>query len=113
MTKTSSLLTFSSLMLSCMLALIPTATFAQSVGDFGNNGDNRNPFSRASGGDTSGLLQLINQAQLSGQRNSPEYAKGQQEQISSATEDFRTQQLQLLRQKSKKTTPVAPVQTSK
>jgi hypothetical protein len=110
MMKISSLLTFSTLILSCTLTLIPTATFAQSVGDFGNNGDNRNPFNRASGGDTSGLLQLINQAQLNGTRNSNDYIKGQQEQISSATDDFRTQQLQLLRQKSKKTTPLAPVE---
>ncbi len=111
--KISSILTFSSLILGCTLTLIPTVTVAQSAGGFGNSGDNRDPFNRASGGDTSGLLQLINQAQLNGQRNNPAYAKEQQEQISSATEDFRAQQLQLLRQKSQKTTPSAPVQPTK
>ncbi len=109
----SSIGIFSSLILGCTLTLMPTVTVAQSSGGFGNSGDNRDPFTRASGGDTSGLLQILNQAQLGGLRNSAEYGKEQQEQISSATEDFRTQQLQLLRQKSKKTTPSAPVQSGK
>jgi hypothetical protein len=86
--------------LSC--CLIPTIASAQSTDTFGNGGDNRDPFSRASTGDTSGLLNLINQAQLNG-KNNPNYSNEQREQMNSATEDFRARQLQLLRDRNNKT----------
>lgn len=101
--KTFTSLTVSSLILSSLI-LLPTTTFAQSTsGGFGNGGDNRDPFNRASTGDTAGLMQLINQAQLSGARNTPEYAQEQQEQINSATAEFRARQQEALRAQAKKT----------
>ncbi len=112
MLKTSSLLTVGSLILGC-ITLIPTVTFAQSTGGFGNAGDSRDPFNRAASGDTSGLLQLLNQAQAGARRNDLEYSKGQQEQIDLATEDFRARQLQALRQKNKSAIKFAPVQNIK
>ena len=108
--KTSSILTISSLFLGAVI-LIPNSAFAQSTpGGFGNGGDNRDPFNRASTGDTAGLMQLINQAQLSGARNTPQYAQEQQEQLDSATEDFRARQQAALRAKAKQTsvTPAQP-----
>ena len=94
------------ILLSCTLALIPTSAFAQFSGGFGNSGDNRDPFNRASSGDTSGLMQLINQAQLNGSAGNTNTDR--QGQLNSATVDFRTQQLKLLRDRNKKSAP-APV----
>jgi hypothetical protein len=113
MIETSSILTISSLILGCTLTLLPTVSLAQSAGGFGNNGDSRDPFNRAAGGDTSGLMQLINQAQAGSRRNDLEYSKGQQEQIDSATEDFRARQIQAFRQKNKPAVQPAPVQKVK
>jgi hypothetical protein len=113
MMKTSSILAVSSLILGCALTLLPTVSLAQSAGGFGNNGDSRDPFNRAAGGDTSGLMQLINQAQAGARRNDSEYSRGQQEQIDSATEDFRARQIQALRQKNNSAVRSAPVQTIK
>jgi hypothetical protein len=96
------------LLLGLSLSLIPTIASAQSNGTFGNSGDNRDPFNRATGGDTSGLLQLINQAQLNGKTN-PNYSNEQREQLNSATEDFRARQLQVLRDRNKKAAPAAVV----
>jgi hypothetical protein len=96
------------LLLGVSLALMPTIASAQSTDTFGNNSDNRDPFNRASSGDTSGLLNLINKAQLNSQRN-PNYATEQREQLNSATEDFRARQLQVLRDRNKKIAPTAPV----
>ncbi len=91
------------------LALIPTSAFAQSNGGgFGNSGDNRDPFNRASSGDTSGLMQLINQAQLNGSQGGTNSSGDKQEQINSATVDFRAQQLKLLRDRNKKSTTAQP-----
>ena len=83
-------------LLGLFCCLIPTFASAQSTDTFGNGGDNRDPFSRASTGDTSGLLNLINQAQLNG-KNNPNYNKEQSDRLNSATQDFRARQLQLLR----------------
>jgi hypothetical protein len=98
------------LLLSLSVPLISTIASAQSNDTLGSGGDNRDPFNRASTGDTSGLLNLINQAQLNSQRN-PNYGKDQREQLNSATEDFRARQLQVLRERNKKTAPatVAPI----
>ena len=105
MLKISQILTSTCLLLGCTVALIPTNTLAQSVG----GGDQRDPFNRASNGDASGLLQLINQSQLNGKNNDPNYANTQREQLNSATEDFRSRQLQSLRQQRKqKNNPIKP-----
>ena len=90
------------LLLGLSISLIPTIASAQTT--FGNGGDNRDPFSRASTGDTSGLLNLINQTQLNSKTN-PNYSNEQREQLNSATEDFRARQLQVLRDRNKKAAP--------
>ena len=88
------------------LSLIPTIASAQYNNTFdGNSGDNRNPFSRATNGDSSGLFNLINQAQLNSKSN-PNYINEQRDQLNSATEDFRARQRQALSDRNKKT--VAP-----
>ena len=105
--KISDVLKASCLLLGCTVALMPAVTVAQSVG----GGDQRDPFNRAQNGDASGLMQLINQSQLNGKNNDPNYANTQREQLNSATDDFRSRQLQSLRkQRSQKTTPVKPTQ---
>jgi hypothetical protein len=96
-------LTSTSIIFGLTLALVPTIASAQSAG-FGNSGDNRDPFSRASTGDTSGLMRLLNESQLNG-RNNPNYRAEQKEQIDSATTDFRARQMQMLRERNKKTVP--------
>jgi hypothetical protein len=102
------LLTPAYLILGLSLSLIPTIASAQSYGSFGSNSDNRDPFNRASSGDTSGLLNLINQAQLNSKTN-PNYSTEQRDQLNSATEDFRARQMQVLRDRNKKTTPAQVV----
>jgi hypothetical protein len=97
------------LLLGLSISLIPTIASAQLNGGFGNSSDNRDPFSRASGGDTSGLLNLINQAQINSKTN-PNYSNEQREQLNSATEDFRARQMQVLRDRNKKAAPVTGVQ---
>jgi hypothetical protein len=105
--KISHILTSTCLALGCTAALIPALTLAQSV----SGGDQRDPFSRASNGDASGLMQLINQYQINGKNNDANYADTQREQLNSATADFRARQLQSLRQqRNKQTTPVKPTQ---
>ena len=105
MLKISHILTSTCLLLGCTVALMPTTTLAQSVG----GGDQRDPFNRASNGDASGLMQLINQSQLNGKNNDPNYANTQKEQLNSATEDFRSRQFQSLRQQLKsKNNPIKP-----
>ena len=96
------------LVLGLSLALMPTIASAQ-FDNAGSGSDNRDPFNRAGAGDTSGLLQLINQAQLNSQRN-PNYSNDQREQLNSATEDFRARQLQVLRERNKKNTPASIIQ---
>jgi hypothetical protein len=92
-----------SLTIGLCLSLLPTIASAQFNDTFdGNNGDNRNPFSRAANGDSSGLFNLINQAQLNG-KNNPNYSSEQRDRLNSATEDFRARQIQALRDRNKKT----------
>ncbi|AFY94224.1 hypothetical protein [Chamaesiphon minutus] len=99
-------LTPACLLLGLSLSLIPTIASAQFNNTFNGGGDNRDPFSRASGGDTSGLLNLINQAQLNS-KNNPNFESEQREQLNSATQDFRARQLQELRRT--KTAPATNV----
>ncbi len=106
MMKISQILTSTCLLLGCTVALVPSITLAQSVG---GGGDQRDPFSRATNGDASGLMQLINQYQINGKNNDSNYASTQQKQLDSATDDFRARQLQSLReQRNRKNTPVKP-----
>ncbi|PSB55244.1 hypothetical protein [Chamaesiphon polymorphus] len=93
------------LLLGLSLSLIPTIASAQSNDPF-NGSDSRDPFRRASGGDTSGLLNLINQAQINS-KNNPNFESEQREQLNSATQDFRARQLQELRRT--KTAPATNV----
>ncbi|WP_309741289.1 hypothetical protein [Chamaesiphon sp. OTE_20_metabat_361] len=103
------LLTPICLLLGLSVTLAPTIASAQN-NTFGGSSDNRYPFSRASGGDTSGLLNIINQAQLNG-RSNPNYGAEQSDQINSATEDFRTERLRLLRERNKKTAPATTIKS--
>jgi hypothetical protein len=101
--KISDVLKASCLLLGCTVALMPSVTVAQSIG----GGDQRDPFNRASNGDTSGLMQLINQSQLNG-RNDPNYLNTQRDQLDSATEAFRDRQAQAYRDRQKKNNNPAP-----
>jgi hypothetical protein len=96
----------SCLFLSLSLALIPTIASAQ----FSNN-EGGDVFKNAAGGNTSGLLKLLNEVQLNGKIN-PNASSEQREQIRSATEDFRALQMQALQERNKKSI-VAPVAPSK
>jgi hypothetical protein len=96
----------SSLLLSLSLVFIPTIASAQ----FSNN-EGGDVFKRAAGGDTGGLLNLLNQVQLNGKIN-PNASSEQREQIKSATDDFRLLQMQAL-QESKKKSIVTPVAAPK
>jgi hypothetical protein len=96
------------LLLGLSVALLPTMASAQYNNTFNGSSDNRDPFSRASGGDTSGLLNLINQAQLNG-KNNPNYSTEQREQLNSASEDFRLNQLKLIRERNKKAAPATSI----
>jgi hypothetical protein len=100
-----------SLLLGLALLLIPSIASAQS-----NSNEGGDPFKRAATGDTSGLLNLINQAQINGKIN-PNAIAEQREQIDSATKDFQTLRLQMLRDRQKKaaTDPatVAPIVSPK
>ena len=104
------LLTPISLLLGLSVTLLPTIASAQYNNSFGGSSDNRDPFSRASGGDTSGLLNIINQAQLNGKSN-PNYSIEQREQLNSATEDFRAERLRLLRERNKKVIPQTTIKS--
>jgi hypothetical protein len=99
-------LTAAGLALGLLTALVPSIASAQ-YGGFGAGSDNRDPFSRAASGDTTGLMNAINQAQLTG-RNNPNYSKEQSGRIDTESADFRTRQLQLLRQRNNQK-PTAPV----
>jgi hypothetical protein len=97
-------LTSTAILCGLTAALMPSIASAQYNGGFGNSGDNRDPFNRASTGDTSGLMRLLNEAQLNG-RNNPNATAEQKGQIDSATADFRARQMQVLKERNKKTPP--------
>jgi hypothetical protein len=106
--KISSISIASILVTGCVVALLPDASLAQSYPT--NSGDSRDPFSRASAGDTSGLMQLINEAQLNG-RGTRVTREAQNQQIDAATEDFRARQLKAWRERNQKNKPAAPATT--
>ncbi|GEM_PF-2430501 len=99
-----------SLLLCLSVTMFPTIASAQFNNTFGGSSDNRDPFSRASGGDTSGLLNIINQAQLNGKSNS-NYAIEQRDQLNSATEDFRAERLRMLRERNNKVMPATTIKS--
>ena len=100
------ILTPAYILLSLSLSLIPTVTSAQF-----DSSDSSDPFKKAASGDTSALLNLVNRAQM-GKLN-PNYDIQQQAQLKSATEDFRSRQLQVLRDRNKKATPASVISTPK
>jgi hypothetical protein len=66
------------------------------------SGDNRDPFARASTGDTGGLMQLLHGVQTGAIRNDSEFVRQQQQQVSSSTANFRAEQLRRLRAQQQK-----------
>ena len=104
--KMSSILTFASLILGATL-IIPSITLADP--SFDNSGDNRDPFSRASSGDTSGVMQLIQKAQLS-KGSVPIYDRVQ---VNSAAADFLNLQREALIQDAKNSTQISTTQQNK
>jgi hypothetical protein len=87
----------------CTVGLL-TGQPANAQATFGNSGDARDPLSRASTGDTSGLLQLMQNLQNGRQRDPNEVAREQSQQIDGAASNFRAEQLRRIRaqQASKK-----------
>jgi hypothetical protein len=94
-------------LLGLSISLVPTIASAQI-----SSSDSTDPFKKAAAGDTSGLLNLINQAQINSRIN-PNYDSQQREQLNSATDDFRARQLQVLRERNKKSVPAPAVATPK
>jgi hypothetical protein len=94
-------LTNSCLILGCIVTLMPLTVHAQGVFE-NNSSDNRNPFGRASAGDTSGLMQLINEAQIRG-KSKTITAEEQQKRIDEDTADFLSYRRKLLLQQRKNT----------
>jgi hypothetical protein len=75
---------------------------ASAQSDFGNSGDARDPLTRASSGDTSAILQLLQRAQNGRLRDPSEFAREQSQQISDAVNDFKAKQLRSLQAQPKK-----------
>lgn len=61
------------------------------------SGDNRDPLSRASSGDTGGLLQMLHGIQNGQIRNENEFSRQQGQQINNSTQSFRAEQLRRIR----------------
>jgi hypothetical protein len=73
---------------------------AQAV--FGNSGDARDPLSRASSGDTGGILQLLQNVQNGKLRDPSEFSREQSQRINGAASDFKAEQLRRLQSQSTK-----------
>ena len=95
------ILTPAFILLGLSISLIPTLASAQF-----NSSDSTDPFKEAASGNTSALLNLVNRAQINGKIN-PDFERQQQEQLKSATEEFRSRQLQVLRESNKKSAPAS------
>jgi hypothetical protein len=67
---------------------------AQSV--FGNSGDSRDPLTRASSGDTGGIMQIMQNIQNGKLRDPSEFSREQSQQISGAASNFKAEQLRRL-----------------
>jgi|APDOM4702015118_1054815.scaffolds.fasta_scaffold928184_1 hypothetical protein len=77
------------------LAVVSQPSFAQ----LNNSGDNRDPFSRASQGDTTGLLSVLHNLQNGSKKSEGEFLSQQRQQLSGSAQDFRAEQLRLLRER--------------
>ncbi len=66
---------------------------ASAQGVFGNSGDSRDPLTRASSGDTGGILQLLQSIQNGKLRDPGEFSREQSQQISGAASSFKAEQL--------------------
>jgi hypothetical protein len=84
-----------------------TSQPASAQGAFGNSGDSRDPLSRASSGDTGGILQLIQNAQNGKQRDPGEFSREQNQKITDAASVFRAAQLRRI-QAQQQVKPIQP-----
>jgi hypothetical protein len=73
-----------------------TGQSASAQGVFGNSGDSRDPLTRASSGDTGGILQLLQNIQNGKVRDPGEFSREQGQQISGAASSFKAEQLRRL-----------------
>jgi hypothetical protein len=83
---------FAGLVVGAVALLTSSSAIAQS-----NNGDSRDPFARAASGDTTGVLQLMQNLQNGKQRDPNEVAAEQQQQISGNAASFRAEQMRRIR----------------
>ena len=94
----ASSLAIASLVLSLLQPAIAQEASADLLEDDSFSGDNgSDPFAGNSGGST-GMFELFHRANLSGDRSIHEFNREQEQNINTAAEDFRTRQLELLRQ---------------
>ncbi len=91
-----------------LLGLMSFAIVSPAMAQSNTNGDNRDPFARASAGDTGGLMQILHGLQTGGVRNDSEFARQQQQQVSSSTANFRAEQLRRLRAQQQKPQATKP-----
>jgi hypothetical protein len=86
--------------------LLLTAQPASAQSVFGNSGDSRDPLTRASSGDTGGILQLLQNLQNGQLRDPSAFSREQSQKIDGATSDFKAEQLRRLQAQQ----PVQPKQ---
>jgi hypothetical protein len=91
------------LLVGSSLTALSQPSFAQS--SFGN-GESRDPFSSAAGGDSTGLLRLLNGMQNGKQTSEKDFLSQKQTQLSGSAEDFRAQQRLRLQQKKQQPQPL-------
>jgi hypothetical protein len=87
-------LLIASLLCCSSLAVVSQPGFAQ----LNNSGDDRDPFSRASQGDSTGLMSILHGLQNGQLKSEGEFLAQQRQQLTGSTQDFRTEQLRRLRE---------------
>jgi hypothetical protein len=90
MSKSSVL--FAGLVVGAVALLTSSPAIAQN-----NSGDSRDPFARAASGDTTGVLQLMQNLQNGKQRDPNVVATEQQQQIAGTAASFREEQMRRIR----------------
>jgi hypothetical protein len=80
------------------LVVVGQPSFAQ----LNNSGDNRDPFSRAGQGDTTGLLSVLHGLQNGRKLSEGEFLTQQRERLSGSAQDFRAEQLRRMREQQQK-----------
>jgi hypothetical protein len=85
-----------------LVGLMSFAIVSPAMAQSNTSGDSRDPFVRASTGDTGGLMQLLHGVQTGAIRNDSEFVRQQQQQVSSSTASFRAEQLRRLRAQQQK-----------